>query len=279
MSAWLWTALPAELREQVYAYVLTAPSGLIYRTGTDGVDRICSRAKQVVKVNTFGGHLLESTYYLYYNLVAVFRRATIASEELEFNQIQYVSRQCYRESHGLEFRYNNILFEDSGNMSAGQRCRIFVNKVMKQRYAQYLNLSIRGSGISFQPPGSGSSPITLAQFFLQHPEASLKLYHPFWSQRNPGFLLLGLAYATAIRGHELLERLVREQGPTLDFNLALIRSMLPKEGMPLNFRLAPWEESLDMSAIHELLEQSLFPQSENSPIWLDIVESWFSEGL
>jgi hypothetical protein len=156
---------------------------------------------------------------------------------------------------------------------------MFVNKVVKQHYAQYLSLSIRGSGFSFRPPGFGSSPITLTQFCVQHPKASLRLHHPFWSQRSPGFLLLGLAYAAAIRGHALLERLVREQGPMLDFDLTLIRSTLPKEGIPLNFRLAPWEERLDIPTLRESLGACLFFKSENSPGWLDLAENWFVEGL
>ncbi|OWY50686.1 hypothetical protein AALT_g11857 [Alternaria alternata] len=228
MSVSPWTALPAELREQIYAYVLTAPLGLTYRTGTDGVDRICAREKQAEHVDMLRSRPLSLPHYLYRSLLAVSRRAAIVPEELEFNQIQYVSRQCHQEAHGLEFRYNNILFEDSCNS---------------------LNLSIRGASLFFQPPGFASSPITLTQFCLQHPKASLRLHHPFWSQQSPGFLLLGLAYAAAIRGHTLLEQLVREQGPMLDFDLTLIKSTLPQEGMPRNFRLAPREESLDVSTL------------------------------
>jgi hypothetical protein len=274
-----WTTLPVELREQVYAYVLTAPLGLTYRTGTDGVDRICAREKQVAYGNMLSGRPLSLPHYLYQSLLAVSRRAAIAPEDLEFNQIQYVSRQCYQEAHGLEFRYNNILFEDSCDVSAGQRCRMFVNKVVEQHYAHYLNLSIRGASLSFQPLRLDSGPITLTQFCLQHPKASLRLHHPFWSQQSPGFLLLGLAYAAAIRGHTLLERLVREQGPMMDFDLTSIRSTLPKEGIPCNFRLAPWEESPAMPTLRESFSESLFFKGEDSLVWLDIVEKWFVEGL
>ncbi|KNG46752.1 hypothetical protein TW65_06551 [Stemphylium lycopersici] len=146
---------------------------------------------------------------------------------LAFNKIQYVSRQCYRETHGLKFRYSTILFEDSRDVSAGQWCRTFVNKVVKEDFAKCLNLSIRSSGLSLRPPGYGSSSITLAQYFTQHPRAKLRLHHPYWTQRSPGFLLLGLAYAAAIRNHKLLEQLVYEHGPTLDLDLTTIRSMLP----------------------------------------------------
>ncbi|KAJ6276548.1 hypothetical protein J3E71DRAFT_187020 [Bipolaris maydis] len=279
MNVSSWAALPAELRQQVYSYVLTAPSGLTCRTGTDGLDRIYARENQTGHVNTFRGHLLSLNQYLCNGLLAISGKAAIEPVELEFNQIQYVSRQCYREAHGLEFRYNNILFEDSCSMSAGQRCRIFVNRVKEQHYSRYLNLSIRGACISFQPSGLASSPITLAQFCVQHPNASLKLYHPFWSQRRPGFLLLGLAYAAAIRSHKLLEQLVREQGSTLDFDLTLIRSMLPKEGIPPNFRLAPWEENLEILTLRESLEECLFLKGEKCSAWLDLAAKWFSEGL
>jgi len=162
-----------------------------------------------------------------YSLSTVHRGVATAAEQLEFNQIQYVSRQCYRETHGLKFRYSTILFEDSRDVSAGQWCRTFVNKVVKEDFAKCLNLSIRSSGLSLRPPGYGSSSITLAQYFTQHPRAKLRLHHPYWTQRSPGFLLLGLAYAAAIRNHKLLEQLVYEQGPTLDLDLTTIRSMLP----------------------------------------------------
>jgi len=274
-----WTTLPAELREQVYAYVLTAPLGLTYRTGTDGVGRICARGKHVAHVNMLSGRPLSLPYYLYHSLLAVSRKVAIAPEDLEFNQVQYVSRQCYQEAHGLEFRYNNILFEDSCNASAGQRCRMFLNNVVEQHYAHCLNLSIRGASLSFRPLGLDSGPITLTQFCLQHPKASLRLHHPFWSQQSPGFLLLGLAYAAAIRGHTLLERLVREQGPGMDFDLTSIRSTLPEEGIPRNFRLAPWEERPDMPALRESLSECLFFKGGSRPVWLDIAEKWFVEGL
>lgn len=279
MSVSPWTALPAELREQVYAYVLTARLGLTYRTGTDGVDRICAREKQVGHGNMLSDRPSSLPCYLYHSLLAVSRRAAIVPEELEFNQIQYVSRQCYREAHGLEFRYNNILFEDSCDVSAGQRCRMFVNKVVKQHYARCLNLSIRGAGFSFGPSGFGSSSMTLVQFCLRHPKASLRLHHPSWSQQSPGFLLLGLAYAAAIRGHTLLEQLVREQGPMLNFDLTVIRSTLPKEGIPRNFRLAPWEESLDLPTLRESSGECLFFKGASSTVWLDVAENWFIEGL
>jgi hypothetical protein len=274
-----WATLPAELREKIYISVLTEPSGLIWRAGADGIDRVYARKREAERVGLLRGHLLALSRYLYGGLSAISLGAANDAEQLEFNQIQYVSRQCYREAHGLESRYNNILFEDRHGTSAGQRCRKFVNNVVKQRHAQYLNLSIRGRGFSFQSPGHGSSPVTLVQFCMQHPRASLILHHPRWSQRSPGFLLLGLAYAAAIRDQKLLEQLVEEQGPTLDFDLAAIRSSLPREGVPPNFRLAPWEDNLDRPMLCESLTQCLFFKGQDSSVWLDVAERWFIDGL
>lgn len=38
-----WAKLPAELRERIYTYVLTEPSGLIYSMQEDGMNRIYAR--------------------------------------------------------------------------------------------------------------------------------------------------------------------------------------------------------------------------------------------
>jgi hypothetical protein len=279
MSVSPWTTLPAELREQIYAYVLTEPSGLSYHTGTDGVNRICAREKQAVCVKTRSGRLPALFHFIYNSVSAVSQGAAIAAEELGFNQIQYVSRQCYGEAHGLEFLYNNVLFEDSCDMSAGQRCRVFVNRVVKKDYVQYLSLSIRGAGFSFQPPGYSGSPITLAEFCTQHPKASLRLHHPFWCQRRPGFFLLGIAYTAAVREYRVLDYLIWDQVPWLDFDLTGIKSTLPKEGVPLNFRLVPFEERIDRDTLRESFREYPFFQGKNSSVWLDVAENWFVEGL
>lgn len=279
MKASPWTKLPAELRDQIYAHVLTEPSGLVWRPGADGIDRVYARKPETGRVGLLRLRLLALSRYLYGGLSVISLGPAIAAEQLGFNQIQYISTQCYREAHGLEFRYNNILFEDHRGTSAGQRCRTFVNNVMEQRHAQYLNLSIRSRGFFLQSSGHSSGPVTLAQFCMEHPKASLTLHYSHWSQGSPGFLLLGLAYAAAIRGQTLLERLVQEQGPTLDFDLTAIRSSLPREGMPPNFRLAPWEERLDREMLNESLTQCLFLKDQDSSVWFDVAERWFVDGL
>lgn len=121
--------------------------------------------------------------------------------------------------------------------------------------------------------------MTLVQFCRKHPKASLRLHHPFWSQKSPGFLILGLAYAAAVRGDSRLEQVVRDLGPSLDFDLTAINSTLPKEGVPLNFRLAPLEASLDRQALYEWLTAYPLFRYEDNQMWLDLAGSWFVQGL
>ena len=140
-----WVKLPAELRELIYVYVLTEPSGLVYCTGKEGMSRVCARQVQIAcnKLPITG--LLSS---IYNRIPSRLRCPRIAAEEQEFNQIQYVSRRCYKEAHSLELRYNNILFEDSGDLSAGQRCQTFLSRMVGKKYAHDLKLSVRGSNVS-----------------------------------------------------------------------------------------------------------------------------------
>jgi hypothetical protein len=185
-----WTTLPAELREQIYAYVLTEPSGLSYHTRTDGVTRFCARERQAVHVNQSSSHLLALFYFVYNSISAISRGAAIAPEELGFNQNQYVSRRCYEEAHGLEFRYNNVLFEDSRDVSAGQRCRVFVNRVVKRNYAQYLSLSIRGSSL-FPAFRIQQQPYHASQVLYTAPKSV--------AQVTPSILVSGKFWISAFR--------------------------------------------------------------------------------
>jgi hypothetical protein len=160
---------------------------------------------------------------------------------------------------------------------------MFVNRVVKKKLcaaSEHLcSWLFRGSSFSFQPPGYTSSPITLVEFCIQHPKASFRLHHPFWCQESSGFLLLGLVYAAAICEHRLIDHLIRDQRPWLNFDLTGIKSTLPKEGVPLNFRLVPFEESIDRDTLCEYFRECSFSLGRDSSVWLDLVEDWFVKGL
>jgi hypothetical protein len=142
----------------------------------------------------------------------------------------------------------------------------------------FLSLSICGANFSFQPPGHSGSPITLVKFCTQHPKASLRLHNPFWCQRRSGFFLLGLAYAAAVREHKLPDHLIRDR-PSLNFDLTGIKLTLPKEGVPLNFRLVPFEKRINRDTLRESLRECYLFHDKNSLVWLDLVEHWFYRRL
>jgi hypothetical protein len=56
---------------QIYAYVLTEPSGLSYHTEADEVTRICAREKQTVHVNKSSNRLLALFYFVYNSISAI----------------------------------------------------------------------------------------------------------------------------------------------------------------------------------------------------------------
>jgi hypothetical protein len=66
-----------------------------------------------------------------------------------FNQIQYVNRVFHEETVGLEFKYNDIVFEDGGGRSAARRRQIVVNEVLGRDYAQYLKLCFANSKLVY----------------------------------------------------------------------------------------------------------------------------------
>ncbi|KAF2244828.1 hypothetical protein BU26DRAFT_568823 [Trematosphaeria pertusa] len=74
--------LPAELRNHIYEYVLTAPDGLQYER----------RKIWAEPPKTF------------------LCLPKFASEAIEFNQLKYVNRQLYNETAGLELKFNPIAF-------------------------------------------------------------------------------------------------------------------------------------------------------------------------
>ncbi|KAH7061000.1 hypothetical protein BKA63DRAFT_226617 [Paraphoma chrysanthemicola] len=84
------TILPAEIRNEIYSIVLCTARPLVVWVDPAGVSRICIRRSraQARLVYHFSLHSCGST--------------------IEFNQLKYVSRMLYKETRGLERRYNEI---------------------------------------------------------------------------------------------------------------------------------------------------------------------------
>jgi hypothetical protein len=90
ISAMRLTTLPAEIRNEIYSFVLSTHSPLIYWVDPVGVSRICARHSRARARLTYQFSLHGS------------------GSALDFNQLKYVSRMLYKETRGLERCYNEV---------------------------------------------------------------------------------------------------------------------------------------------------------------------------
>ncbi|KAH5617454.1 hypothetical protein HBI23_256620 [Parastagonospora nodorum] len=208
----------------------------------------------------------------------MFSRLLFQQQVESFNQIQFVSRAFRRETFGLEFRYNSVVFEDSERLGAAQRCRIFVNKVEGRNYADNLTLHIMGSHLPLKREAP-THALTLLEFCARHPKATIRLHDHLWSLKDPNFILLGLAYTTALRGdRDGLTRLMRNSDPTLSFDLSDICTTLPKK-IPPNYRFLPAEKQLNRAALMASYYRSPILDGTDASQWIELAEQWFQEGV
>ncbi|KAH7061001.1 hypothetical protein BKA63DRAFT_527602 [Paraphoma chrysanthemicola] len=279
VMAVLHPALPRELRDYIYELVLTFPTGLNFSTGDDGISRICDRS---------GGDSLQDALATGKNFgrLSSIRSAvgTILSlvqrgrQMKSFNQIQYVNRAFYRETFGLEFRYNSIVFEDGRRIGAAQRCQIFVNKVEGRAFANELRLCIVGSHLSLRREFKDQA-LTLLEFCARHPTATVRWHDPHWSSRDPKFILLGLAYTTALRGdRDVLRKLMHDTSPLLKFDMSDVCPALPKM-IPWNYRILPAERQPSRASLIESCEKCAVLVGTDISQWVQLAEQWFKEGV
>jgi hypothetical protein len=275
----LYPGLPRELRDCIYEYVLTDPMGLSCRAGEDGVSRICaSPGVDLRRAAATNANRRCPWRSVYSTVRAMFWTATDKPQTKTFNQIQYVNREFRRETFGLEFRYNSIVFEDAGHLSAAQRCRTFVNEVAGRHYADELKLCIMGSRLSVRREFKDQAP-TLLEFCAQHPKATIRSHDPHWSLEDPKFILIGLGYTIALRGDRLiLGELMRHSSPLLTFDLSDACPALPKR-IPRNYRILPVEKQLSRAMLRESCERSFILDGTDLLQWIHLAEQWFKEGV
>jgi hypothetical protein len=272
----LYFTLPRELRDCIYEYTLTDPLGLNYRTGRDGINRICAGssldASPAALSNT------DKNYRLITVLKAMFSPPHGQQQSENFNQIQYVSRAFHKETYGLEFKYNTVWFEDGERLDAARRCRIFVSEVTDKDYADYLTLCIMPSHL-FPTRKMKPQAFTLLEFCVQHPKATIRLHDSLWSLEDPKFILIGLAYTTALRGDQrMLAQLMHHADPKLRFDLPEVYSTVPKR-IPQNYRILPAEKTLNKAILMESYKRASILDGTDVAQWIHLAERWFKEGL
>jgi hypothetical protein len=275
--AFLFLGLPRELRDCIYEYVLTDPVSLSYRMGDNKISRICASTGALPATPTIRNRLplLSSVCSA---ISAIFSRSHREDQTESFNQIQYVNRAFYTETSGLEFRFNSIEFTDCGGVSAGQRCGDFVNQVEGRSYAKQLKLCVIGS---YPVPlrKVQKKALTLLEYCAQHPESTIRWHDPHWSLEDPKFVLIGLAYTTALRGNrDLLARLMHSLNPLLSFDLSGDSMPLLNE-VPCNYRILPAEKHLSRTTLRTAYERSSVLGGTDINQWSNLVEHWFKEGI
>jgi hypothetical protein len=137
-------SLPAELRNMVFEFALFSPSPLVYRYPTPRHEF---------------GFLCPATSTTDRN-----------DQDIELNQLKYVSRQLRTETEDLELKYNDIIFSqdcrDTGGKGIPALQRIY------QRIASTLGLGVPTSNKYMYPSDE-------AVWFLQH----FPLYKFAWLQK------------------------------------------------------------------------------------------------
>jgi hypothetical protein len=271
--------LPRELRDHIYALVLTAPYGLIFKTGKNGVSRMCERrSDHTIFFSSKSGHYPASR--LIGGVISACCSFLGDTSGSSFNQIQFCSRLLYHEAHGLEFRYNTILFEDSNNLTAERRCRQVISKTATLKHGQYLKAAICSAQLSSPAAVEARRSLTLIEFCRRHPQASIRLHNPLWSQAQPGFVLFGISYSAIMRHkRESLDRVIHNARIATTIETDFLDLALPPDGMPDNLRLFPCEEQLDKQIFLKACSQAVILHGADSSLWVGLAESWFKDGI
>jgi hypothetical protein len=278
MTASLFERLPRELREQIYAYVLTTSHGLSFGSDRSGVSRICERQAYYDMPNsTDQRHIWRLACIV---IADYFSYSRLASDYSTFNQIQFVSRLLYRESHGLEIRYNTLFFRDCNGLTAQQRCRQVIHRVATWPSAQGFKASVSSSLSESRTTPDATEYLKLVDFCRLFPRATIQLHTPLWSQCEPGFVLFGISYLAVVRHkNESLDRVMQQIGIPLDSEMAIPISFLESEGVPDNLRLMPCEEQLDRATLLTACSQALILRGSDSALWVELAEKWFRDGI
>jgi hypothetical protein len=279
MTASYLEKLPRELRDHIYAFTLTASKDLIFRTGKNGVGRICDR--MLDRPRPFAPSIRFPMSTVLDNITSAHSwLQEDARDCLSFNQIQYVSRGFFQETHGLEFRYNIIVFEDGKGQPAEQRCRQVVNQIATRRYANDFKASVRSTSLCSQISPDSKDSMNLIEFCRLYPRASIRLHNPLWSQAQPGFVLLGISYCAAVRQkREHLNSLLRKLGMLSELEKDDPIPALSLDRVPDNFRLYPFEEQLDQAIFLEACAHAFVLREENCSSWIPLAETWFKDGI
>lgn len=184
----------------------------------------------------------------------------------------------YHETRGLELRYNSVLFEDAVTLSAIDQCVCVLRGC-----GGLLMAAVKPTLSSFASSEGRHSFHALVRQCVASPHASVRVHLPYWSQADPSFVLLGLAYLYTVRRDSRL--IAKVAGATGISYLAKTDYELLGSGspMPLNLRFLPLEHHFNqgqlMLGLWKVQANRLVLSKDVLGEIEDLVRQWFSVGL
>jgi hypothetical protein len=199
-----FSSLSGETRNQIYEYVLTSSSRIRYfdNTGTSRSKPIFYESKGCFDS---GGEFDES---------ATQRNRTVHIPPSEFNQLKYVNRQLYKETAGLELKYNKLDFVAPVGIlePCGRQLINFMTRMMPSMHAWLTTITI---GQPVDTAAESSSFMSdsyetvnlLDQICDKYSHIKVRVILPGWrlypdQDENPidNFIGRGLLFAWSLRG-------------------------------------------------------------------------------
>lgn len=200
--------LPGEVRSQIYEYVLTSSSRLRYfdNTGTSRPKPIFYESKGCFDS---GGEFDES---------ATQHGSTLPISPPEFNQLKYVNRQLYKETAGLELKYNELDFvAPVGSVEPCGRQLINFMTYLKPSMHAWLTTVTVGQPVDIAADSSSfmsdsfETVKLLDQICHKYPHIKVRVILPGWrlcpdQDEKPldNFIGRGLLFAWSLRGDSSL---------------------------------------------------------------------------
>ncbi|KAH7075021.1 hypothetical protein FB567DRAFT_596966 [Paraphoma chrysanthemicola] len=279
--------LPGELRNVIYAYVLSRPGGLLFRVSSKGESQLLLKASAIRRYRHRPAYE-----------IAILTAKDILGDSTngtmhEKNQLQYVNREMRLETRGLGVRFNQITFLG---------CHDFRNFIamcpnIHKSYLRHLTIecsfyglcSKRSEAVNSERSAKSDSMHALAFDFCDaNPKVTLHTTVKGWRQTKPAFILEVLMIQMALRGRCDLGEFFADP---VNLNEVRARSITRIEGIkysfpPPNFRLHPDDDFFRETMFRTILETNtymagLLSREKEGAIdrWAIKVRQFYREGI
>ncbi|KAF2244824.1 hypothetical protein BU26DRAFT_568819 [Trematosphaeria pertusa] len=257
--------LPSELRNKVYKEALTADSKLLYWLQTWEDDN----PRQILT-------LLRVDY-------------SLGCNNEPFNQLKYVNRQLYRETAGLELKFNTLSFYHYKSSTAA--LFTFAATITPSKLAWLTLVVVRAAGncVSMRGPAPESPDISMIVYFCkQNPRVQLRYIFPRFKYPNGlaplEFMGTGVALCVALKGDDTLHDVTPPDFAWPDDLIRMAKKWRANGGFGelfkgvTNFTVFPHYSHLDQSFVADCLSPGGFIE-EFKNFCIKWAQSWIDHGI